>query len=65
MDAIREQQTALSLVPNDADGWNNLGALHMRAEQPAAARRDFEQALVVAPDHAAAKANLQRLQARQ
>ncbi len=60
--AIVEQQQALRLNASDADGWNNLGVLEARAGNSAAAREDFEHALQIAPDHAAAKANLARVQ---
>jgi Flp pilus assembly protein TadD len=60
-EATEEQRTALHLSENDADGWNNLGALEARAGRTDAARADFEHALRVQPDHTQAKANLQRL----
>ena len=59
--AIAEQQKALLLNSSDADGWNNLGVLEARSGNAAAAREDFAHALRIAPDHAAAKANLARL----
>jgi Flp pilus assembly protein TadD len=60
--AITEQQEALRLNASDPDGWNNLGVLEARAGNTSAAREDFEHALRLAPDHAAAKANLARVQ---
>jgi Flp pilus assembly protein TadD len=62
-EAIDQQRIALNLFENDADGWNNLGALEARTGQTAAARADFEHALRLRPDHAQAKANLARLPA--
>jgi Flp pilus assembly protein TadD len=60
--AIAEQQQALRLNASDPDGWNNLGVLEVRAGNSSGAREDFEHALRIAPDHAAAKANLVRMQ---
>jgi tetratricopeptide (TPR) repeat protein len=53
--------SVIDLDPQDADGWNNLGALLARGGQTAAARSAFEHALQIQPDHAQAKANLARL----
>jgi len=61
-EAIEEQRTALKLAENDPDGWNNLGVMEARARQPAEARAAFEHALRLQPDHAQARANLERLQ---
>jgi cytochrome c-type biogenesis protein CcmH/NrfG len=60
-EAFAEQKRALALDPQDADGWNNLGALLARGGQTAAARSAFEHALRIQPNHAQAKANLARL----
>lgn len=60
-DAIRELHTALSLEAGNADDWNNLGVLQARAGDRAAARKDFEHALAIDPQHAAVRANLGRL----
>ena len=59
--AIAEQQAALKLTPDDADGWNNLGVLEARIGKTQDARGDFEHALKLQPDHAQARANLARL----
>jgi Flp pilus assembly protein TadD len=59
--AIAEQQAALHINQKDADGWSNLGVLHAQSGQPAEARNDFEHALAIDPQHAQARANLQRL----
>jgi Flp pilus assembly protein TadD/mono/diheme cytochrome c family protein len=59
--AIAERKTALHLRANDADDWNNLGVLEVRAGRIAEAREDFLRALQLVPDHAQARANLQRL----
>jgi Flp pilus assembly protein TadD len=61
--AITEQQAALRINAKDADGWSNLGVLHAQSGQTAAARSDFERALAIDPQHAQARANLQRLNA--
>lgn len=62
-EAINEQRLALKLLEDDPDGWNNLGVMEARGGHLDAAREDFEHALQLQPDHAAAKANLERLQA--
>jgi Flp pilus assembly protein TadD/mono/diheme cytochrome c family protein len=59
--AIAEQKTALRLQPNGPDDWNNLGVLEATAGRTAEAREDFRHALQLAPDHAQARANLERL----
>jgi Flp pilus assembly protein TadD/mono/diheme cytochrome c family protein len=59
--AIDERKAALRLRANDADEWNNLGVLEAKAGRLAEAREDFRRALQLAPDHAQARANLQRL----
>jgi Flp pilus assembly protein TadD len=61
MGAITEQQAALRINQKDADGWSNLGVLHAQSGQPAEARNDFEHALAIDPQHAQARANLERL----
>ena len=61
--AIAEQQQVMRSNATDADAWNNLGVLEARDGNANAARDDFEHALRIAPDHAAAKANLARLNA--
>lgn len=60
-ESIREQQKGLALSGNNADDWNYLGELYVRAKQPDAARKAFEHALQLEPGHAAARANLSRL----
>jgi tetratricopeptide (TPR) repeat protein len=52
---------AVSADPRHADAWNALGLNYAGAGEPAAARAAFERALQVAPGHAAARANLERL----
>ena len=59
--AIVERKAALHLRANDADDWNNLGVLEARTGRIAEAREDFRHALQLVPDHAQARANLQRL----
>ena len=60
-ESIREQQAGLTLYGNNADDWNFLGELYVRAKQTAAARKAFERALQLNPENAAARANLSRL----
>ncbi|MGC1362228.1 MAG: tetratricopeptide repeat protein, partial [Silvibacterium sp.] len=60
-DALRELNAALVLEPNNADDWNNLGVLQARAGDTVSARKDFEHALILDPQHAAARANLAHL----
>jgi Flp pilus assembly protein TadD/mono/diheme cytochrome c family protein len=59
--AIAERKTALHLRADDADDWNNLGVLEARAGRIGQAREDFLRALQLAPNHAQARSNLQRL----
>lgn len=60
-ESIREQQAGLALSGTNADDWNYLGELYVRAGQTDAARKAFERALQLNPEHAAARANLSRL----
>jgi len=60
-EAFAQLKRALELNPNDADGWNNLGAMLARGGQTAAARSAYQRALAIDPNHAQAKANLARL----
>ncbi|MGC2401541.1 MAG: tetratricopeptide repeat protein [Acidobacteriaceae bacterium] len=59
--AIAERKAALHLRADDADDWNNLGVLEARVGKVGDAREDFLHALKLAPNHAQARANLQRL----
>jgi len=59
--AIAERKAALHLRADDADDWNNLGVLEARAGRIGQAREDFLRALQLAPNHAQARSNLQRL----
>jgi cytochrome c-type biogenesis protein CcmH/NrfG len=60
-ESIREQQAGLALSGTNADDWNYLGELYVRSKQTDAARKAFERALQLNPEHAAARANLSRL----
>jgi Tfp pilus assembly protein PilF len=60
-DAINEQNIAISLEPKNADDWNNLGVLHARNGDAVMARKDFDRALTLDPQHVAARANRARL----
>lgn len=62
-EAITQQRLALKLLEDDADGWNNLGVLEARTGKIEAARKDFQHALDLQPNHAQARANLERLPA--
>ena len=64
-EAFAELKQALQLDPQNADGWNNLGALLARGGQIEAARAAYQRALAIQPDHAQARANLARLPAAQ
>ncbi len=59
--AVAEEKTALHLRADDPDDWNNLGVLEAREHRFAEAREDFLRALKLAPNHAQARANLNRL----
>jgi Flp pilus assembly protein TadD/mono/diheme cytochrome c family protein len=59
--AVAEEKTALHLRADDPDDWNNLGVLEAREHRFAEAREDFRHALKLAPNHAQARANLDRL----
>jgi len=62
-EALVEARLAVKLNANDADGWNNLGVMEARAGNIETARDAFQHALKIQPDHAQAKANLERLAA--
>jgi regulator of sirC expression with transglutaminase-like and TPR domain len=62
-EAIRLYARSLRLDPADAWALNNRGLAYLRSGRPGKARRDFEAALRVSPDFAAARANLERLDA--
>jgi tetratricopeptide (TPR) repeat protein len=59
-DALAARKKALHLQPNDADGWNDLGVLEIHLSDVALARNDFQHALQIDPNHALARANLER-----
>jgi Flp pilus assembly protein TadD len=60
-EALAEAKTTVKLRANDPDDWNNLGVLEARAGHKGEARDAFFHALQLAPAHAQARANLQRL----
>ena len=60
-ESIREQQAGLALSGTNADDWNYLGELYVRARQVDAARKAFEQALQLNPEHVLARTNLSHL----
>lgn len=61
-DALGARKQALSLQPDDADGWNDLGVLEVHLSDVTLARNDFQHALQIDPNHALARANLERLE---
>lgn len=61
-DALDARKQSLHLNPNDADGWNDLGVLEVHLKQNELARDDFLHALQIDPNHALARANLDRLE---
>jgi len=63
--AVREYHSALSLAPDSANLYNNLGALYFRLSRLDQAMEQFELALQKEPDHAAAAFNLANALARQ
>ncbi len=60
-EALREQTTAVTLVPASASDWNDLGVLEIRAGNRDAARNDFSRALALDPALEAAQNNIKKL----
>ena len=64
-EALTEAQLAVKLDTQsgvkDPDNWNNLGVQEARAGNTETARKAFQHALEIQPDHAQAKANLSHL----
>jgi tetratricopeptide (TPR) repeat protein/mono/diheme cytochrome c family protein len=60
-DALAARQRALQLNPDDGDGWNALGVLHVHLNQLVLAQQDFLHALRISPGNQMARANLDRL----
>ncbi|HPN35170.1 MAG TPA: tetratricopeptide repeat protein [bacterium] len=63
--AVRDYRSALSLAPDSANLYNNLGALYFRLSRLEQAMAQFELALQKEPTHAAAAFNLANALARQ
>lgn len=63
--AIRDYRSALSLAPDSANLYNNLGALYFKLSRLDQAIEQFELALQKEPAHAAAAFNLASALARQ
>ncbi len=63
--AVRDYRSALSLAPDSANLYNNLGALYFRLSRLDQAEEQFELALQKEPAHAAAAFNLANALARQ
>ena len=57
-EALREQKLVVSLSSSDPGDWNDLGVLHVRTGDPAAARADFNHALTLDPANQTARSNL-------
>jgi len=60
-EAYRHVQAWLAGEPENADAFNEAGLILIQLRQPEAARRAFEQALLLAPDFAEVWTNLGRL----
>jgi Flp pilus assembly protein TadD len=60
-EGIREQLAGLALSGTNADDWNYLGELYVRTKQMDEARKAFERALELNPQHALARTNLSHL----
>jgi Flp pilus assembly protein TadD/mono/diheme cytochrome c family protein len=60
-EALTEQRMVISLDPENASDWNDLGALEARGGDFTAARREFERALQLDPNNETAEANLARI----
>jgi protein O-mannosyl-transferase len=63
-EALREAERAVTLDARDAEAWNHAGAMRAHAGDLEGARRAWEQALEVHPGDPQARANLDRLTAK-
>ena len=59
--AREHYETAVTVRPDFADGWNNLGVFHAEDGDLASARAIFETAIAVQPRHPGALGNLAAL----
>ena len=59
--AARDFERVTALRPDDANAWNDLGAVQAMRGDRAAARLAFERALAADPSLASARSNLERL----
>lgn len=59
--AVKEYKKAISLYPEYAQAYNNMGVIHMRLEQPQSARSAFLRAIKLVPNYVDAHFNLGRL----
>ena len=59
--ALALAAAAVEIAPEDADGYYVRGSVFLSLARVEEARRDFTQALELAPDHAAAARSLERL----
>ena len=62
--AIEVLRYRVDLYPSSADAWVSLGDAHRQSGQTAKARKCYNQALVIAPGHAAATAKLKELDSK-
>lgn len=60
-EAELEARAAIALDPDRPAGFNLLGAIHERRQDPLTAMREYRAALALAPDYEPAQRNLERL----
>lgn len=61
--AARTLESLLATRPRNADAWNNLGIARAQLGRREEARAAFQRALAIAPAHASARRNLERIEA--
>ena len=59
--AVKEYRKAISLYPEYAESYNNLGVIHARLEQHQSAMKAYRKAIELVPDYVNAHFNLGRL----
>jgi Flp pilus assembly protein TadD len=59
--ALREQRVVVSLLPQSATDWNDLGMLEARAGDFPEAQRSLQRGLVIEPGNATLLANLSKV----
>ena len=60
LDALREQKVVVTLSPDNAGDWNDLGVMEAQAGDTPEARRDLQHALQLDPGNEAIRANLRK-----